>query len=335
MARIRIATFNVENLLQRFNFKYTQYGLAREPALELLGVSDEEEDIRLRKALYVSHTDDSRQMTAQAIRDMNADVVCMQEVDNRQILDDFNDLYLKKSAGVHYGWRRVIEGNDPRGIDVAVMAKQRIEAVSHADWSYEELDLFSAEIEACEHTPGDRIFRRDCLEVNLKKDDVPLTLFVCHFKSMMGGRDETRPVRAAEAAAVRKIIERKFPEPGKANWVVLGDFNDYTHVEGRPVSDHALGELFRDGFSKNMLEKIPVAERWTHYYAGGNEKRQLDYILVSPAIAAKNKNKKPEIFRKGMPYRVPDLDKLARYPRVGFDRPKASDHCPVALTLTI
>jgi len=335
MAKIRIATFNVENLLQRFNFKYTQSGLAREPALELLGVTDEEEDLRLRKALYVSHTDDSRQMTAQAVRDMDADVVCMQEVDSRKILDDFNELYLKKSAGVHYGWRRVIEGNDPRGIDVAVMAKQRIEAVSHADWSYEELGLFNPEIEACGNTPGDRIFRRDCLEVNLKKDDTPITLFVCHFKSMMGGRDETRPVRAAEAAAVRKIIERKFPKPKTANWVVLGDFNDYTHVEGKPTNDHALGELFRAGFAVNILENLPKTQRWTHYYAGGNEMRQLDYILVSPAIADKNKTTKPEIFRRGMPYRVPGLDKLPRYPRVGFDRPKASDHCPVAVTLTI
>lgn len=333
MSKIRIATFNVENLLQRFDFK--RYGrLTKVPALELLGVTDEAENIQLRKALHVSHTDDSRQMTAQAIREINADIICMQEVDSRTALDAFEEMYLQKSAGIRYGWRRVIDGNDPRGIDVAVMSKSRIDVVSHAEETFDDLGVFTDELKDMGYSAGDRVFRRDCLEVNLKVGGKELTLFVCHFKSMIGGRDATRPVRAAEATAVRRIIERKFPTPKTANWIVLGDFNDYIHVNGEPLTDHAVGALVGD-FSKNILDSVPKAQRWTHYYSGEDERRQLDYILVSPAIAAKNKTVKAEVFRKGMPYRVPGLEKLERYPRVGFDRPKASDHCPVAVTLTI
>jgi len=282
-------------------------------------------------------TDDSRQMTAQAIRDTDADVICLAEVDNKNVLDDFHAQYLEKSAGVHYGWRRLLEGNDRRGIDVAVMARDRITVTSHAELTFDEVGLFNAELDAYGLHPGDRVFRRDCLEVELKVGDKPLTLFACHFKSMSGGREETMPVRTAEAAAVRWVVENKFgqADAAKKDWIILGDLNDYTHVNGTAEAHHGLEPLFDGGFSVNLVEHLPVAERWTHYYPSGGEMRQLDYILASPALAKKNANARPEIVRGGQPYRVPGIEAVPRYPRVGFDRPKASDHCPVVVELKV
>lgn len=41
---------------------------------------------------------------------------------------------------------------------------------------------------------------RDCLELDLPlPEEGVLTLFVNHFKSMLGGRDETRPKRERQA----------------------------------------------------------------------------------------------------------------------------------------
>jgi len=37
----------------------------------------------------------------------------------------------------------------------------------------------------------------------------------------------------------------------------------------------------------------------------------------------------------GMPFRVPNTESVSRYPRTGWDRPKASDHCPVIMDLVI
>ena len=335
MSNIRVATFNVENLLQRFNF-YSYGQLTTERVLRLLAVEDAEESLLLRESLAVSLTEDSRQMTAQAIIDTKADIICMQEVDNREILDDFHDFYIKKPTRVNYGWRRLIEGNDRRGIDVGVMSKPRISVRSHANITFDDFGLFNDELNDYGLNPGDRIFRRDCLEVEVKVDQKPLALFVCHFKSMSGGRDRTIPVRQAEAKAVRRIIEDKFGNAvAEADWLILGDLNDYTHHNGAPVAPNGLEPLFQNNFCANLVGNLPAADRWTHYYPAEDSYHQLDYILASPAIHAKNSNVQPEIIRKGMAYRVPKIAAMQKYPRVGFDRPKASDHCPVAVTLTI
>ena len=45
----------------------------------------------------------------------------------------------------------------------------------------------------------------------------------------------------------------------------------------------------------------------------------------------------PEIVRYGQPFRTPfPVGQLVeRYPRTGWDRPKASDHCPVVMELQL
>jgi endonuclease/exonuclease/phosphatase family metal-dependent hydrolase len=334
---IRIATFNLENLLQRFNF-YSYGQLTVERSLRILGVeSDDEDYFALRRSLFVALTDDSRQQTAQVIRDTGADVICLQEVENIDVLNHFHQRFLKQSTGVNYGWRRLIEGNDNRGIDVAVMSKQRIDPpVSHAEHTFDDFDLFNAELEAYGLSPGDSIFRRDCLEVETSVDDNPLTLFICHFKSMSGGRDETIPVRRAEAAAVRRIIEDRFPNLDQADWLVVGDLNDYiSDSNGNPVTPNGLEPLFEGGFSVNLVDNLPAANRWTHFYPREQSFHQLDYLLASPGLAGKNLGVQPDIVRAGQPYRIPGIEAVPRYPRVGFDRPKASDHCAVAVTLTV
>lgn len=333
MGEIRVATFNVENLLRRFDF-HTFGQLKRERALEILGVEDDPGDV-LRRGLHVSLTDDARQQTAQAIRDTEADLVCLQEVDDSRVLDDFHDDYLERSAGVRYGWRRLLAGNDPRGIDVAAISKGRIAVDSHREVTFDDLDLFNDELEEMGETPRSRVFRRDALEVMTKVEGRELVVFVCHFKSMAGGRDKTQPVRWAEATAVRRLVEERFDDPAQADWLIAGDLNDYTEDEqGNPV-ESGLEPLLGDGFSVNLVANLPDGERWTHYFPGERSHHQLDYLLASPQLAERNPGVRPEIIRRGQPHRVPGTEEVDRYPRVGFDRPKASDHCPVAVTLEV
>ncbi len=334
MCAVRVATFNIENLLQRFDF-YRYGRLTTERALRILGVTEDRDDyLDLRRSLFVAQTDDTRQMTAQAIRDTAADILCLQEVDNRAVLDDFHAQYVSKSTDVRYGWRRLVEGNDNRGIDVAVLANRWIRVESHAHHTFDDFGLYNADLENYGLDPGDPIFRRDCLEVETNVDGKDFFIFVCHFKSMSGGRDDTMAVRRAEAAAVRRIIEEKWADHADRDWIIVGDLNDYVEEAGAAVPS-GLDPLFEGGFSANLVANLPAADRWTHFYTGDRSFHQLDYILASPGLSAKNPGVQPAIIREGQPYRVPGLEKLDRFPRVGFDRPKASDHCPVAVTLVV
>ena len=348
--------------------------------MALMEIPDKKQFETLERARTIVHADDARQMTALAVADTLADVVCLQEVENLAALETFEDNYLYRMTGISYPQKAWIEGNDGRGIDVAFMARERtmdgepieIDRIrSHAKSTFSDLGVHNATLEEMGLEADERIFRRDCLEVNLRVGGRRVTLFVCHFKSMgpfrngMTGREYTMPVRIAESRAVKRIIERKFgsERTPKMRWAIVGDLNDYTErlvVTGDRIKGYSfeskregvsgIDPLLTDGFSHNLMDLRPADDRWTLYHAAGpvddlqkpeeRETRhlvQLDYLLLSPALAKQNAKSVPEIIRQGLPFRTifpPHLD-VPRYPRTGWDRPKASDHCPVVMKLTL
>jgi endonuclease/exonuclease/phosphatase family metal-dependent hydrolase len=284
-------------------------------------------------------------------------------------LQAFEYGYLYRMVGNGYRQKYLIEGNDSRGIDVAVLVREKtrdgetIECVgvtSHAGATYADFGLFDNAI-ADTNVPGDRIFRRDCVELDFRIGGRPFTLFVVHFKSMgpardgIDGRMATMPVRTAEAAAVRRIVETRFGagNTGGKMFAICGDMNDYqerVEVLGdrrqgyrfvpRSEAVSALDVFSRDGFAENAMRRRPELDRWTLFHSRGPEERhlcQLDYIWLSPALAKRNPASVPEIIRAGQPYRTifPQGQEVERYPRTGWDRPKASDHCPVVMSLDL
>lgn len=355
---IRIATFNVENLLRRFTpERDRRTGVwVPDPAVGLFEHASEAEGRLIEKAFQVAVSDDQRQLTAQAIRDCDADLLCLQEVDGLEVLRWFHDRYLRRAVDEPYEHFALLEGNDRRGIDVAVMSRRGfpIRVMSHASLTYRDLGLYGDDLRRWGAEPDDRIFKRDALEVEVETPAGPLTVWVCHFKSMGEGRDRTMAIRRAEAHAVRRLVERRFgARVASADWMIVGDLNDYRDklrlergpdggLFPRPERAEATGldPLHADHFAVDLVERLPVEDRWTHYYPEERELSALDHLFVSPALAKANPEVKPSVVRRGLPHRVP-LDRLVpprrieRYPRVGFDRPKASDHCPVAVTLRL
>lgn len=367
---LRLATFNVENLMNRFDFSGFRNQLQQDRTLALFAIENEADYRVLEQARAISHADDNRQLSALAIAATHADIICLQEIDNIETLKAFEYGYLFKMIGAGYRHKYMTTGNDTRGIDVAVMLRtetahgQPIEFVrmtSHAHVTFEEFDLQTPELTALGNHPHERIFRRDCLEIDLTVDGHPLTIYSLHFKSMgsprngLDGRQATMPVRIAEAKAVRRIIEERFgDEHANRNWIICGDLNDYRQrvvISGEPhtggysfeavdEAESSVDVLLDGGFCENIVERRPELDRWTLYHTRGPQERhlcQLDYILLSPALARRNAKVVPDIIRAGQPWRTifPPGQEVERYPRAGWDRPKASDHCPVAVTLDL
>ncbi len=262
-----------------------------------------------------------------------------------------------------YRYYRVVEGNDGRGIDVGFLSKLPVTTISsHAhvtfadvpgSWNDRVEKLLQQEWEdrgrargMPRPSPNDRIFRRDCLEVVVDVVGRPFTVFICHLKANPPYREFTYPLRRAEVMAVRHIIQSRFPDPAKASWAVCGDMNDYAEVDGSTVMpDLVSGQPAKSALT-DLLDGAPPfgidvcqwisdpTDRWTSYFARDDVYSQLDHIIVSPAVAASNAGVKPVLIREGQPYRATRYTG-SRYPRVGWDRPKASDHCPIVVELKV
>lgn len=367
---LRLATFNVENLMSRFDFSGFRNELWRDRTLALYEIRTEAEFQTLERARAIAHADDARQLTALAIAATRADIVVMQEVDNLEALKAFEYGYLFKMVGEGYRNKYSSTGNDTRGIDVAVMMRpqtadgEEIEFVrmaSYADATFDDMGLWDPALADVGIEAHERIFRRDCLEIDVRVGGRPLTLYGVHFKSMgsprngLDGRTSTMPLRMAEARAVRRIIENRFgaAHAGDKRWAICGDMNDYRErvvIGGDqwsgytfdPVQEEAsaIDVFLGDGFASNPVALRPELDRWTLFHTRGPQERhlcQLDYILLSPALQHANSTAVPDIIRAGQPWRTPfpPGQEVERFPRAGWDRPKASDHCPVAITLHI
>lgn len=327
MPSLRLCTFNVENLLMRCDFSRVGIDGAER---KLSKISSQADADRI-DAMFNVLSEDDRTLTAQALSATRADVCALQEVENLVTLTAFHNRYLMRWTDKPYEQRILMEGNDGRGIDVALLSRLPVSGYkSHAKATFRDLGM-----EPPKGTSDKaRIFRRDCLEVDIVKDGRALSLYICHFKSMHGGRAETRRVRMQEAAGVRALIENRFKDPASEDWIILGDLNDYLELDGKPVNDHGLGPLIDDGFATD-LAKLAIHDdfdRWSHHYTHKNTYSALDHILLSPSLAGLNPNATAAYVRAGTPWRC-TRHKGWRFPGIGWAKPKASDHCPFAATI--
>ncbi|MFG1609246.1 endonuclease/exonuclease/phosphatase family protein [Actinoplanes sp. NPDC049265] len=267
---LRVATFNVNNLFSRWSFAADLPRTVADAALPALHADSKDAAARavtidgqapggdiVRIVLpdgqeltgilrtfagrLVSGKDPkARSWIARRIAVLDADVLCLQEVEDQDTLDTFGREDLA-ALGVDYPYRVVIEGNDPRRIDVAICSRRPIERIS--SWRYW----------------ADRVFSRDLLQVAVEAPDgKSLNIFVNHLKSnFVPDEFALGPagVEAAHAAitarrtrqseAIAAILRR---QRITKRAVVLGDLNDI------PTSP-ALSALARHG----LIEQISRA----------------------------------------------------------------------------
>lgn len=118
---LRLATFNCENLFARFKF-----GENIDPEKAVT-------DGWLANSTFFEINDDvSKKLTGEAIKATHADVIALQEVESLAALKKFRTKYLDGTQRFKHAI--LLDGNDPRLIDVGVLSKYPIERIdTHID----------------------------------------------------------------------------------------------------------------------------------------------------------------------------------------------------------
>lgn len=388
MPQLTVATFNVENLLSTLPSVGDDSAPRWEGPLRYLKRDRMADPAAVLAAFQVMGAHEKAKLTALAMAALDADVICLQEVESEPVLRQFRNEYLDPLTGGAYRFLKLAEGNDSRGIDVAILSRIHLDGMRHHnDIRYE--DVPGAWTDALARTvdryraatsdnarlrypkPDDFVFRRGLLTVDVTVGTSTVTIATVHLKSIATSlqpsfapdRDYTAPLRRAEALAVRHVLEQRFGASlPHALYVVGGDFNDYPWRNGVATDpqDLSIAPLHDPAFATSALADLPPHERWTHWWPEENAFAQLDDLLISPALRRANPVLHPTIERRGLPWRMPwrpaqvavqggwvpgpldpagalafALHGLDRFPGVGWDAPRASDHAPVAVTLTI
>jgi endonuclease/exonuclease/phosphatase family metal-dependent hydrolase len=251
---IRIATFNANNLFSRWSFQAELPRTVADAAVaqlnagaaEAAAVADHaatsEQPVPTPDVVDVTLPDGTpltgvlrtfqgrlvrgkdpkaRAWIARRIAALDADVLCLQEVEDQDALDAFHrdDLV---ALGARYPYRVVVEGNDRRRIDVAICSRLPITRIS--SWRFWP-------------TVDKAAFSRDLLQAEVTAPDgKPLRVFVNHLKSnfiadefrltpdeIEAERKNIADRRTVQAQAIRTILRR---QRFTSRVVMTGDMND-------------------------------------------------------------------------------------------------------------
>lgn len=236
----RIATFNVLNLFDGVDDPYHgDEGTPTKPRAEL-------------------------EKLAATIHKLDADVLALEEVENRFYLERFVRALLRDMGYEHVV---LIEGNNYRGIDVALLSRFPVGPVT----SYRHLEFPDG-------NGNPMSFQRDFLRARIEPPGVkPFDVFVVHLKSKGGGEAASLALRLGEARQIRKILDDVLAGDPSARFVVCGDFNDT--LDSQPVQT-ILGSGPRA--LHHLVDELPAGERIS--FNKEPYRSLIDFILCSPAM---------------------------------------------------
>lgn len=312
---IRVGTFNLNNLFSRFDL-YTEADpqiasdsdeatkenprpwLSSPPvavddgeAIEVTSRGTIGPDGKLRwqrkfKGKLIRAKDPEAQQTiAKRIKELDVDVLGVQEVENLEALEDFTRYFDLQSSGFKH--ISLVEGNDPRFIDVGVISKLPLGGVT--SWRHRTHP----------DVPSKTVFSRDLLQVEILDPDSRepvLTIYNNHLKSQLANSEEERSEnderRQRQAESIVSVIEEN--QPGTP-YLVLGDMNDtpdstpLNALLGAKLINALAGAKERGGPYPLNDPTPPPTTPWTHRYRGdGKTSYELyDQIWASPDLAGK------------------------------------------------
>lgn len=293
--KITVGTFNLNNLFSRFNFQGAVDEIKKTDgsvgAVTVRYEFTDENNFRFRKflgKLVKGKKPKETEKIATRILSMDVDMLAVQEVEDIDILREFN----KENLGGLYKHEILIEGNDPRFIDVGLLSKFPIGAVTSFQTATHKDD------------PGRPVFSRDLLEVEVLSENGKSKLFTLynnHLKSHFGDDDnggngkmknDTRRKKQAEKIA-EIVAKRNRPN---SKYIITGDMNDAVDaaplkpmlkIEGNNLVNALVNPVETRPAKAESSGHNPVSTSWTHRFISNHipEHHLFDQIWLSPALA--------------------------------------------------
>lgn len=289
--KIKIGTFNLNNLFSRYNFTAEISAIKTEPVEDSVYYTFSDSSVfKIRKfeGKLVKPKDLYETIKiGQRLREMDLDIVAVQEVEDINILRQFNIEHLD---GLNYNYITLVEGNDPRLIDVGLLSRYPIGGVT--SWQFARY-------------PGESIpiFSRDLLQVdilNSQRNKKLFTVFNTHLKSSFvpfrvkdfeAEMIKIGQRRKKQVEMVSKIIAEQ-TRPG-SNYILTGDMNDTPDsvyldaFQNNSGLINAFQNATEVGVMNNTKYK-PSTHLWTHRYnaaPGVFQYHLYDQIWISPSLA--------------------------------------------------
>jgi endonuclease/exonuclease/phosphatase family metal-dependent hydrolase len=190
---------------------------------------------------------------AAVLRRLGADVVLLQEVERLPLL-----LRLASRAG--YPEARLVEGNDPRGIDVALLSR----------WPVDRYQGHAAERSA----DGRLLWPRDAVEAEVALGAGRLLIVGTHLSSHLSDPDGVR--RLLQSARLRELADAAAAADPEALVLAGGDLNDQATAP-------ALAPLLGDGQWQDAVAAMAGggSAGWT--WSDGRLRESLDHLAVRAA----------------------------------------------------
>lgn len=192
---------------------------------------------------------------SEIIINYSPDIIGLCEIENIDIVRDLSD-----KSGYKYSY--LIEGNDPRGIDIALISRFPVDYITHKDqytpYRYNKYYKFS----------------RDCPEAVFDYNGERFHILLNHFKATFKDSERERMKQIAQANGVLSIINDIYMGKGKNNLIVVGDLNSVRYSEVINIFEKSGLTVLNYFKNQNSF--------YTYSYKG--RKQDIDYIIVNDKL---------------------------------------------------
>lgn len=218
---------------------------------------------------------------ARVIAEVNADVLVLQEVEDRNSLLEFNNQFLPKFNGVPYREFLVLQGNDGRGQEIGMLTKN--------GFQIQEVRTYSNELD----DSGKPVFDKNLVKYEITTPSKnKICLLAVHLQEQGKDKENFDVLRFRQAHRVAEIYQQ-LRSQGQELVIVAGTLNAVSYcfslspllqkTDLKDVSKHpsfnVAGEKEKDAGYLGMKA-----------YRKGLNIKQRDYLLLSPEMFRLVKN---------------------------------------------